>query len=325
MPMPASSKRSHRRRINPQPASMASPSLSFSRSRSPSLLSRLRRNRPASVIFLLCILLLLYSTWRAFNTSSQHHLFYTFDVVNEYPHDPNAFTQGLLYAGNDTLIESTGLYKRSSLREVHLQSGKVQAQFQMDGSLFGEGLTLLGERLYQVLWLKNEGVVYDRYNFTKNEKFTHEMRDGWGLATDGEILYGSDGSSSLYHLDPLTFQALKRVTVQYHDREIINLNELEYINGEIWANIWMTDCIARISQKDGRVVGWILLHELREGLLKSGYQGFECLNGIAWDKEKNRLFVTGKLWPKLYEIKLRPIRGPLNAAVEDLCPIKSYW
>ncbi|XP_078161473.1 glutaminyl cyclase isoform X4 [Carex rostrata] len=282
MPMPASSKRSHRRRINPQPASMASPSLSFSRSRSPSLLSRLRRNRPASVIFLLCILLLLYSTWRAFNTSSQHHLFYTFDVVNEYPHDPNAFTQGLLYAGNDTLIESTGLYKRSSLREVHLQSGK-------------------------------------------NEKFTHEMRDGWGLATDGEILYGSDGSSSLYHLDPLTFQALKRVTVQYHDREIINLNELEYINGEIWANIWMTDCIARISQKDGRVVGWILLHELREGLLKSGYQGFECLNGIAWDKEKNRLFVTGKLWPKLYEIKLRPIRGPLNAAVEDLCPIKSYW
>ncbi|XP_078161472.1 glutaminyl cyclase isoform X3 [Carex rostrata] len=298
MPMPASSKRSHRRRINPQPASMASPSLSFSRSRSPSLLSRLRRNRPASVIFLLCILLLLYSTWRAFNTSSQHHLFYTFDVVNEYPHDPNAFTQGM------TL----------SLSPLVSTKGHPFERF-----IFNL------ERLYQVLWLKNEGVVYDRYNFTKNEKFTHEMRDGWGLATDGEILYGSDGSSSLYHLDPLTFQALKRVTVQYHDREIINLNELEYINGEIWANIWMTDCIARISQKDGRVVGWILLHELREGLLKSGYQGFECLNGIAWDKEKNRLFVTGKLWPKLYEIKLRPIRGPLNAAVEDLCPIKSYW
>ncbi|KAJ4783490.1 glutaminyl cyclase [Rhynchospora pubera] len=323
MTMPHSSKRNQRRRINLQPPSMASPHPSFSRSRSPPLLSRLRRRPPAAALFLLS-LLLLYATWRAFLAPSPHHLFYTFDVVNVYPHDPNAFTQGLVYAGNDTLFESTGLYKKSSVREVHLQSGKVRAHHKMDGSLFGEGLTLLGERLYQVLWLKNEGFIYDRNDFTKHEKFTHEMHDGWGLATDGEVLYGSDGSSSLYHLDPSTFQALKRVTVKYHDREIINLNELEYINGEIWANIWLTDCIARISHKDGQVVGWILLHELRDSLLKSGHQGFDCLNGIAWDKENNRLFVTGKLWPKLYEIKLRPITGQLERGVEDLCPIKSY-
>ncbi|XP_072994547.1 glutaminyl-peptide cyclotransferase isoform X4 [Typha latifolia] len=279
---------------------------------------------PPSALVVLCLFLLCV-IWKRIPISRlpPPPRFYSFDVVNEFPHDPNAFTQGLLYGGNDTLFESTGLYSRSSLREVLLQTGKVQVYHQMDGSLFGEGLTLLGERLFQVTWLENTGFIYDRYNFNKREKFTHQMHDGWGLATDGKVLFGSDGSSTLYQIDPLTLKVIKRVTVRYNDHEVPFLNELEYVNGEVWANIWQTDCIARISQEDGLVISWILLHGLRQGLLRSGHTAIDVLNGIAWDKEKNRLFVTGKLWPKLYEIKLRPVRGPSNGRIENLCPIRA--
>ncbi|XP_072994549.1 glutaminyl-peptide cyclotransferase isoform X6 [Typha latifolia] len=272
---------------------------------------------PPSALVVLCLFLLCV-IWKRIPISRlpPPPRFYSFDVVNEFPHDPNAFTQGLLYGGNDTLFESTGLYSRSSLREV-------QVYHQMDGSLFGEGLTLLGERLFQVTWLENTGFIYDRYNFNKREKFTHQMHDGWGLATDGKVLFGSDGSSTLYQIDPLTLKVIKRVTVRYNDHEVPFLNELEYVNGEVWANIWQTDCIARISQEDGLVISWILLHGLRQGLLRSGHTAIDVLNGIAWDKEKNRLFVTGKLWPKLYEIKLRPVRGPSNGRIENLCPIRA--
>lgn len=269
------------------------------------------------------LFVLLFNVVRRSTSSDlfSHPIFYSFDVVNEFDHDSGAFTQGLLYGGNDTLFESTGLYGRSSVRQVHLQTGKVQTHYGMDGSLFGEGLTLLGERLFQVTWLTKTGYIYDRYNLNKHEKFIHQMNDGWGLATDGKVIFGSDGSSTLYQIDPLTFKVTKRVTVRYDDHEIPYVNELEYVSGEVWANIWQTDCIARISQKDGRVLGWILLHELREGLLKSGNTGIDVLNGIAWDEVENRLFVTGKLWPKLYEIKLRPVKGPLKGRIEDLCHI----
>ncbi|XP_072994550.1 glutaminyl-peptide cyclotransferase isoform X7 [Typha latifolia] len=227
---------------------------------------------PPSALVVLCLFLLCV-IWKRIPISRlpPPPRFYSFDVVNEFPHDPNAFTQGLLYGGNDTLFESTGLYSRSSLREVLLQTGKVQVYHQMDGSLFGEGLTLLGERLFQVTWLENTGFIYDRYNFNKREKFTHQMHDGWGLATDGKVLFGSDGSSTLYQIDPLTLKVIKRVTVRYNDHEVPFLNELEYVNGEVWANIWQTDCIARISQEDGLVISWILLHGLRQGLLRSGH------------------------------------------------------
>ncbi|XP_048542680.1 glutaminyl-peptide cyclotransferase-like, partial [Triticum urartu] len=164
--------------------------------------------------------------------------FYSFDLVREYPHDPAAFTQGLLYGGNDTLYESTGLYHQSSVRKVDLQTGKVLEQHQMDGWMFGEGLTLLGDRLFQVTWRKNDGFIYDRHNFSKRESFTHKMRDGWGLATDGKILFGSDGTSRLYQLDPISLEVTKTVTVKYQDKEVSFINELEYINGEVWANVW---------------------------------------------------------------------------------------
>ncbi|XP_078447757.1 glutaminyl cyclase [Wolffia australiana] len=247
---------------------------------------------------------------------------YSIQVLKEYRHDPGAFTQGLLYAGNDTLFESTGLYGQSTIRKVLLQTGQVKAINRMDSSVFGEGLTLLGERLFQVTWQTRTGFIYDRNSLKRLKTFTHQMDDGWGLTTDGKVLFGSDGSSTLYELDPNTMKVSKRTTVKYNGEAVFNLNELEYIDGEIWANIWMTDCIAKISPSDGTVQGWILLHNLRESLLRAGNRQIDVLNGIAWDQEKSRIFVTGKLWPKLYEISLKEITGPLNGSIEDICQLK---
>lgn len=234
--------------------------------------------------------------------------FHTFEVLNEFPHDQEAFTQGLQYGGNDTLYESTGLYGQSSVREVHLQTGKILKAHQMNHTDFGEGLALLDERLFQVTWRTNVGYIYDRLTISEVGSFHHPMIDGWGLTSDGENLFGSDGSSTIYYFDPLTFKEKHRVTVKYEGFDVSYLNELEYINGEVWANVWQSDCIVRISPKDGKVLGWIILHKLRKSLLSSGYKKIDVLNGIAWDAEKGRLFVTGKLWPKLYQIKLHPLR-----------------
>lgn len=269
-----------------------------------------------SVVFLLSLSSNMWSKLVSNVNSSQ---IYSIEVVNEFPHDPNAFTQGLLYGGNDTLYESTGLYRESSVRKVALQTGKVEVLQKMDGSYFGEGLTLLGERLYQVTWLERTGFIYHLSNLSKFEKFTHQMQDGWGLATDGNVLFGSDGSSTLYQIDPQSFQVIGKQTVKYKGHEVHNLNELEFVNGEVWANIFQTDCIARISHRDGVVLGWILLHNLREGLILAGKTDIDVLNGIAWDRSKNRLFVTGKLWPKLYEIKVRPLKKKFQGVIEQIC------
>ncbi|XP_058105281.1 glutaminyl-peptide cyclotransferase isoform X2 [Magnolia sinica] len=276
-----------------------------------------------SVLLLFCVAALFYATSKiTFGASSSE--IYTFDIVNEFPHDPKAFTQGLLYGGNDTLFESTGLYRESSVRQVLLHTGKVQAIHQMDGSYFGEGLTLLGERLFQVTWLKKTGFIYDRHDLSKWKMFTHQMNDGWGLATDGKVIFGSDGTSTLYQLDPQSLKVLRKVTVTYKGREIFYLNELEYVNGEVWANVWQSDCIARISHQNGVVLGWILLHKLRQDLLSSRNTNIDVLNGIAWDREKDRLFVTGKWWPKLYEIKLHLVKGPYQGSIEEYCMPRRY-
>ncbi|KAL2334779.1 hypothetical protein Fmac_015992 [Flemingia macrophylla] len=243
----------------------------------------------------------------------------TITVVNVFPHDPAAFTQGLVYYRNDTLFESTGLYGQSSVRKVALRTGKVEDMLKMDSSLFGEGLTLLNNRLFQVTWLQNAGFIYNK-NLSKIGAFNHDMKDGWGLATDGKVLFGSDGTSILYQLDPQTFKALSKHVVYYKDHEVHNLNELEYINGEVWANVFMTDCIVRISPNDGSVLGWILLQNLRKELIETGNNGIDVLNGIAWDGVQKRIFVTGKLWPKLYEIKVSPINQPIEeGTIEKLC------
>ncbi|RWR89479.1 glutaminyl-peptide cyclotransferase isoform X1 [Cinnamomum micranthum f. kanehirae] len=278
--------------------------------------------RRISISFLVLssfVFLLIYTTTKTTLFSVSSSEIYSIEVVNEYPHDPNAFTQGLLYGGNDTFFESTGLYGESSVRQVFLQTGEVLALHQMDGSYFGEGLTMLGGRLFQVTWKEKTGFIYDRYNLSKWTMFTHQMRDGWGLATDGKVIFGSDGTSTLYRLGPKSLKVMGKVTVTYKGREVFYINELEYINGEVWANVWQTDCIARISPKDGEVLGWIVLEKLRKSLVASGNQNIDVLNGIAWDRRKNRLFVTGKKWPKLYEIKVHPVKGSSGGTIEELC------
>ncbi|KAL6508406.1 hypothetical protein OROHE_021948 [Orobanche hederae] len=238
-----------------------------------------------SAVLVVCVLILLNISSNVGPAVGPHPnigRIYTVEVVNEFPHDPNAFTQGLLYAGNDTLFESTGLYEH------------VLAIHRMQDSYFGEGLTLFSDRLFQVTWLKKTGFVYDRNNLSKVKTFTHQMQDGWGLATDGKFLFGSDGTSNLYQIDPQTLKVVEKHIVKYKGHEVHNLNELEYVNGEVWANVWQTDCIARISGKDGDVMGWIYLPNLRKNLLAAGNTGIDVLNGIAWDQEKDRLFVMAK-------------------------------
>ncbi|KAE8680994.1 Glutaminyl-peptide cyclotransferase [Hibiscus syriacus] len=272
-----------------------------------------------SIILLVFVILVLGVSS---NTGNDHHSLqiYGFEIVNEFPHDPTAFTQGLVYAGNDTFFESTGLYGNSSVRRVAVKTGKVELLHKMADSYFGEGLTLLGERLFQVTWLTQTGFTYDRKNLQKLGQFTHEMEDGWGLATDGKIIYGSDGTSTLYEIDPQTLKVTRKHVIKFNGLKVRYLNELEYIEGEIWANVWQTDCIVRISPDNGKILGWILLPALREGLLAAGYNGIDVLNGIAWDGHKNRIFVTGKLWPKLYEIKLHPAKKHYNSGdIEKLC------
>ncbi|KAG6715473.1 hypothetical protein I3842_05G255000 [Carya illinoinensis] len=303
-----------RTNLNPSPpmASRPNPSSYFQKS---SLL--------LSLVLLLSVIVLLGISSNIRNKFVRDDSFptiYTIEVVNEFPHDPDAFTQGLLYAGNGTIFESTGLHGKSSIRKVALQTGKVEAIHNMDDSYFGEGLTLLGERLFQVTWLKNTGFIYDRNNLSKFENFTHQMQDGWGLATDGEVLFGTDGTSTLYLINPHTLKVIRKDIVKYNGDEVHNLNELEFIDREVWANVWQTDCIARISPKDGTVLGWILLQNLREKLVAAGNYGVDVLNGIAWDSEEKRVFVTGKLWPKLYEIKLHQAKKRFKSGViEQLC------
>ena len=228
---------------------------------------------------------------------------YTYESMNTYPHDRQAFTQGLLFA-DGFLYEGTGLYGASTLRKVALESGEVLQLRELPEQFFGEGLTLMGDRLIQLTWQSRVGFVYDRESFELMRQFNYPT-EGWGLTHDGRQLIMSDGSATLFFLDPETFAEIGRVEVRDHRGPVKRLNELEYVGGEIYANIWTTDYIARIAPQTGRVVGWIDLH----GLLSPPERGtrVDVLNGIAYDEKNDRLFVTGKWWPSLFEIKLIPL------------------
>ncbi|MGH9736071.1 MAG: glutaminyl-peptide cyclotransferase [Candidatus Acidiferrales bacterium] len=225
---------------------------------------------------------------------------YGYRVVRVYPHDPNAFTQGLIYF-NGHLYESTGLRGRSSLRMVDLQTGAVRRRFDLSSQLFGEGLTNWKDTLVQLTWMAQTGFVYDRQTFRLLKTFHYEG-EGWGLTQDGVHLIMSDGSSSLRFLDTKTFQIVKRVTVSDRGAEVRNLNELEYVHGRVYANVWQTDRIAIISPENGRVDAWIDLTGLRP-ITTSGDTD-AVLNGIAFDSEHDQLFITGKLWPDVFQIQL---------------------
>ncbi len=224
----------------------------------------------------------------------------SYQIVNTYPHDDNAFTQGLVYYDGE-LYEGTGLYGDSSIRRVDLETGKVLQKTDLNDNFFGEGITLFDDQIIQLTWLSNTGFVYDSESFEKLQEFTYPT-EGWGLTHDGDNLIMSDGSDSLFFLDPETFEEVKRISVSDQNEPVENLNELEYINGEIFANVWMSDRIARISPQTGQVVGWIDLSGLRNPSLATNQDA--VLNGIAYDIENDRLFVTGKLWPELFEITI---------------------
>jgi glutamine cyclotransferase len=227
----------------------------------------------------------------------------TYTPVAEYPHDAGAFTQGLQFV-NGELIEGTGLNGQSSLRRVTLETGAVQQRLDLPPEYFGEGVTVFDGRIFQITWQNRIGFVYDAATFTQAQTFTYTT-EGWGLTHDGQRLILSDGTPTLYTLDPQTLQQSPLITVTDATGPITLLNELEYINGYVYANVWRTDRIAKILPETGEVVAWLELSGLRPAEASSPEA---VLNGIAYDAENDRLFVTGKLWPKLFEIKLRPQR-----------------
>ena len=225
---------------------------------------------------------------------------YGYEVVHAWPHDRDAFTQGLIFQDGN-LLESTGQVGRSSLRRVELENGKVLQQANVAAPYFAEGITLLKDKIYQLTWQQQVGFIYDAGTFQKIGEF-HYAGEGWGLANDGQSLILSDGSNRLRFLNPVNFEVRKTITVADGRSAINELNELEYVQGEIYANIWHTNRIARIDPQTGSVIGWIDL----TGILAPDEVSEEeaVLNGIAYDESSRRLFVTGKLWPKLFEIRL---------------------
>jgi glutaminyl-peptide cyclotransferase len=226
---------------------------------------------------------------------------YTYEVVHTYPHDPGAFTQGLVFL-DGTLLESTGLYGQSSLREVELKTGEVTKRVEVPVAYFAEGLALLNGKLFQLTWQNHKGFVYDLGSFQLEKEFTYEG-EGWGLATDGRSLILSDGSDQIRFLDPVTFAVQRTIHVLARDQAVERLNELEYIKGEIYANIWGSDYVVRIDPATGTVTGVIDF----TGLLPPEDRRIDTdvLNGIAYDAKEDRLFITGKKWPKLFEVRLK--------------------
>jgi len=226
---------------------------------------------------------------------------YGYQVVHAYPHDPSAFTQGLLYL-DGFLYESTGLEFQSSIRKVRLETGEVVQLFNIPQQYFGEGIINWKDRLIELTYKTQVGFVYDLGTFKLQKQFEYPG-EGWGLAQDGKRIIMSDGTHELRFWDPETLKETGRLSVTEDGQPVKNLNELEWIKGEIYANIWGTEKIARIDPASGKVVGWINLAGLLEPADRKNSQP-DVLNGIAYDAEHDRLFVTGKKWPKLFEIKL---------------------
>jgi glutamine cyclotransferase len=225
---------------------------------------------------------------------------YSYNIINVYPHDRNAYTQGLIFL-DGIFFEGTGLRGRSALRKVEVETGRVLQQIALPPQLFGEGITIFDESLFQLTWKARQGFEYNKDTFEITRTFTYPT-EGWGITHDGEQLIMSDGSANLYFWDPETLEEIGRVQVFDNQGPVVRLNELEYIHGEVFANVWLTDWIARIDPDTGQVVGWIDLSGLLTAEDRS--QTVDVLNGIAYDAEGDRLFVTGKFWPKVFEIEL---------------------
>ncbi|MDD2752264.1 MAG: glutaminyl-peptide cyclotransferase [Candidatus Omnitrophica bacterium] len=224
----------------------------------------------------------------------------SYKIVNAYPHDPNAFTEGLVFE-NGYLFESTGIKGRSTLRRVALENGKITLLRKLEDIYFAEGIAIYGDKIIQLTYQSHLGFVYDKKTFRPLRRFSYPTQ-GWGLTYDGSQLIMSDGTAKLYYLDPENFMVLREIEVSDERGPVRGLNELEYIKGEIFANIYPTERIARINPQSAKVTSWINL----TGILKDEKSPAPgcSLNGIAYDTEKNRIFVTGKYYPKVFEIEL---------------------
>lgn len=262
-----------------------------------------RRRRLVTTWALAAGLVLVVVVWAAWpQWLKPHHSAPTqpYQVLRTYPHDPGAYCQGLVYH-DGFLYEGTGSYGRSSLRKVELETGRVVKKRELDAHLFGEGITLWKDRIIQLTWKSKQAIEYRYDTFEERRRFPYRG-EGWGLTHDGRQLIMSDGTATLRFLDPQTFAVKRRLLVKDGSRRVSRLNELEYVGGEIYANIWYDDHIVRISPRTGRVLAWIDLSRLYPAARRRDSDN--VLNGIAYDSQHNRLFVTGKNWPTLFEIRL---------------------
>jgi len=226
-----------------------------------------------------------------------------YTIVNIFPHDTAAFTEGLVWYNNQ-LFESTGETGHSNIRKVELKTGAVQQKVDIDKKLFGEGITIMNDKIYQITWQSKIGFVYDVKTMHQTQSFTIDT-EGWGITNDGKQLIISDGSSNVYFLDPHTFQKIKIITVSDNNGPVNNINELELIKGHIYANRWQTNDILKIDTASGRVIGKLAFPDLLDKYAKNyDHTRIESLNGIAYDSTANRIFITGKRWPLLFEIKM---------------------
>jgi glutamine cyclotransferase len=236
-------------------------------------------------------------------TPGSNILNYTYEIVNEYPHDENSFTEGLVF-DDGVLYESTGIYGSSTLRKVDLETGRTLQLHSLTNEFFAEGITILGDRVIQLTWQSQKGFVYEKDSLDKVKEFSYQG-EGWGITHDGERLIMSNGSATLTFLDPETFEITGTLWVHDDDAGLANLNELEYVHGDLYANIWQQGKIAIINIQTGQVKAWIDLSGLYDG---TRIDPDNVLNGIAYDAKGNRLFVTGKRWPQLFQIKLIPLQ-----------------
>ncbi|MCI5189825.1 MAG: glutaminyl-peptide cyclotransferase [Candidatus Electrothrix sp. AS4_5] len=262
------------------------------------------KSYPIIFIQLSCLVLLLWQGRASATTQPQipQPKQYSYTVVQEYPHDPKAFTQGLAWDKGE-MYEGTGLYGRSSLRSVALQTGVVNRQQNYTWQYFAEGITIFQGKIYQLTWRNNKVFLFDKKNFSLLKTWAYP-REGWGITHNGKELIASDGTAFLFFLDPQTLKEKRSILVQDHQGPVTQLNELEYIRGAIYANVWKTNKIVVIRPDDGVVVGRLDLSALVDQVQSISKGKADVLNGILYDPQNDRLFVTGKLWPALFEIKV---------------------
>jgi glutaminyl-peptide cyclotransferase len=228
---------------------------------------------------------------------------YSYQIITTYPHNSNHFTQGLEFHDN-MLYEGTGQEGSSGIYQLELGTGKILKNYKLENQYFGEGITILNNKIYELTYKNEIGFLYDLNTFKLLSTWNYKSKEGWGLTNDGHSLIMSDGTENLYYINPATFQEERKIQISNEHSIVKNINELEYIKGEIWANIWTTDNIIIIDPKTGKINGEINLSGLSGTILQSQKEQIDVLNGIAWNPVTDKIYVTGKLWPKIFEIKL---------------------